>query len=100
MERYPDLPREMEALDVYCNPRDPAWADRTGKLKWANGQIVLNFGRRQGESLAQIIQTDLSFINWMMKSDFPRDTKDLIRAALQGKWPAPPHATAVAAAED
>lgn len=90
LERYPDIPHDMEGLDVYCNPRDPAWADRTGKLKWVDGQIVLNFGRRQGESLMQIVKNDLSFINWMIKSDFPRDTKDLIRAALEGKWPTPP----------
>lgn len=100
MERYPDLPRDMEALNAFCNPRDTSWADRTGKLKWVNGQIVLNFGRRQGESLAQIIKTDLSFINWMMKSDFPRDTKDLIRAALEGKWPAPPQIPAAGSSDD
>lgn len=89
-KRYPDLPRDIDELDAYCNPRDPSWVDRTGKLKWVNNEIVLNFGRKKGESLRTLIRNDPGFIKWMLKSDFPRDMQEIVANALEGKWPAPP----------
>jgi DNA polymerase-3 subunit epsilon len=93
LERYPDLPRDADGLDAYCSPRHPDWADRTGRLKWQNGEIVLNFGKRQGESLRRIVRGDSSFIAWMLRSDFPNDTKTIVRNAQNNVWPAPPVAT-------
>jgi DNA polymerase-3 subunit epsilon len=89
-ERYPDLPLDMEALDAYCSPRNPDWADRAGRLRWQDGEIVLNFGKRQGESLRRLLREDPGFVNWMLRSDFPGDTKTILRQAMEGKWPAPP----------
>ena len=31
-EKYPELPNDLDALHDYCDPRDPSWADRTGRL--------------------------------------------------------------------
>jgi len=89
-ERYPDLPRDMNSLDAYCSPRNPDWADRTGRLRWQDGDIVLNFGKRQGESVRRLLREDPGFINWMLRSDFPTDTKTILRQASEGKWPSPP----------
>jgi DNA polymerase III subunit epsilon len=88
-KRYPDLPREIDVLDQYCNPREPDWVDRTGKLKWQNGEIVLNFSRKKGESLKNLIQNDPGFIKWIMRGDFPQDMQEIVQNALQGKWPKP-----------
>jgi DNA polymerase-3 subunit epsilon len=88
--RYTDLPRTSEELAEYCNPRDPTWVDRAGRLKWANGEVVLNFSRKKGETLKSIIETDPGFIKWMLRSDFPRDTLAIVENATQGKWPNPP----------
>jgi DNA polymerase-3 subunit epsilon len=90
LQKYPDLPRDLDALDDYCNPRDPDWVDRIGRLKWVDRNIVLNFGKKKGQLLRTIIQDDPGFINWMLKSDFPRDTQDIIRNALENKWPTRP----------
>jgi len=90
MDRYGDLPRDVEALDAYCNPRHPSWVDRTGKLKWSGKTIVLNFGRKKGTPLSSIIENDKGFIKWMLRCDFPRDTKDIVEQAMQGAWPSPP----------
>lgn len=94
-ERYSDLPLDMDTLDDYCNPRDPSWVDRTGKLKWLNNEVVLNFGRKKDESLRELIAHDAGFIKWMLKSDFPRDVQDIIRNAIEGKWPQRPPAPPV-----
>jgi DNA polymerase-3 subunit epsilon len=90
LDRYPDLPRDLDALHDYCNPRDPSWADRTGKLKWADGVVVLNFGKKKGMPLRELVRDDPGFVRWMLRSDFPRDTKDLLENALVGQWPTPP----------
>ena len=88
--RYTDLPSDMDGLDAYCNPRQPGWVDRTGRLKWQNGEVVLNFGKRKGTPLRQIVEGDTNFVNWMLRSDFPRDVKEILMDAMQGKWPVPP----------
>lgn len=91
-ERYADLPRTVEELDDYCNPRDPSWVDRTGRLRWADGEIAINFGRKKGATLRGLIADDPKFVNWILRSDFPRDTREIIEGALRGTWPEAPAA--------
>jgi DNA polymerase III subunit epsilon len=87
LQRYGDLPRNVDELDAFCNPRDPAWVDRTGRLKWVDGEVTINFGKKQGQKLRDIVQNEQSFLNWMLKSDFPRDTLEIVRNAMAGKYP-------------
>jgi DNA polymerase III subunit epsilon len=89
-ERYRDLPHDMDALDGFCNPRDPAWVDRTGKLKWLNNEVVLNFGKKKDVSLRSLIKDDPSFVKWLLRSEFPRDMQEIVKNAVDGKWPKPP----------
>ena len=88
--KYPELPEQMDALHDYCDPRDPSWADRTGRLKWQRGEIVFNFGKFQGLSLRDTVSADPNFITWLLRSDFPDDTKQIVRDAVCGKFPPPP----------
>jgi len=90
--KYADLPQDIEELDKYCNPTEPDWVDRTGKFKWENGEVVLNFSRKKGESLRYLIKNDPDFIKWMMRGSFPRDMQEILQNACAGKWPAPPKA--------
>lgn len=91
-ERYPELPAEMDALNDYCDPRDPSWADRTGRLKWSKGEVVFNFGKFQGQSLRDTVVNDPNFITWLLRSDFPNDTKQIVRDAVNGIFPERPPA--------
>lgn len=90
--KYADLPTDMDGLDEYCNPRDPWKVDRSGRLKWVDGQVTLNFGKFQGRILRDVIARDPGVINWLLRSDFPEDTKRIVREAQLGKYPAPPSA--------
>ncbi|MDI6775562.1 MAG: 3'-5' exonuclease [Verrucomicrobiota bacterium] len=89
-DRYADLPRDLAELDKYCDPRDPSWVDRTGRLRWKGGEIALNFGRKKGAPLREIIAKDPDFVKWMLRSDFSPDFRKIVVEATQGKWPAPP----------
>ena len=64
--------------------------DRSGRLKWVNGAITLNFGKFQGRGLRDVIREEPGVINWLLRSDFPEDTKRIVRDALNGKYPVPP----------
>lgn len=91
-ERYGDLPQDMDELHDYCNRRNPDWVDRQGKLRWLNREVVLNFGQKKGTPLKTLIEKDAGFIKWMLRSDFPNDTRQIIQDAMEGRWPDPPKA--------
>jgi len=84
-ERYKDLPQDMAELGKYCDLRDPSWADRDGKLRWVNGEIAINFGKKKGEKLSDLAKADPGFLKWIVKSDFASDTKAIVSKILQGK---------------
>ena len=86
-EKYPDLPADIDELDDYCNPRNPLWVDRIGRLKWENREVVLNFSKKKGTPLRDVLENDPGFIKWLLRSDFPRDTKEIVENATQGVWP-------------
>ena len=90
--KYAELPTDLNGLHEYCDPRDPAWVDRIGRLKWSKGEVVFNFGKFQGQSLRDTVVKDPNFITWLLRSDFPDDTKQIVRDAVNGKFPAPPPA--------
>lgn len=88
--KYADLPRDIEELDRYCNPIDPSWVERTGKLRWIDGEIALNFGKKKGQLLRDVIREDRGFIQWMLKNDFSRQVREIVSNAMDGRWPVPP----------
>jgi DNA polymerase-3 subunit epsilon len=92
LQRYSDLPHDVSGLDRYCNPRDPDWVDRTGRLSWQNGEVCVNFGRKRGQSIRQLIDAEPNYIKWLLRSDFPRDVIEIVQNALEGRWPEPPAA--------
>ncbi len=95
LEKYPDLPRDVEALDRIFNPQDPLNVDRMGRWRWVNGEVVVNFGKKKGARLTALAadrQDGHSFLKWMIKSDFPEDTRRVAENALKGIFPTAPHA--------
>lgn len=88
--KYHDLPVSVDELDEYCNPRDPTWADRIGRLKWVDGKMTINFGKKKGTPVSDILKEDPGFIQWMLRNDFPADTKKLLNDATHGTFPEPP----------
>ncbi len=85
-----DFPSDMEAVDRRFNARDPLNADRAGRIRWINGELCVNFGKKKGTSLRQLHDEDPGFLKWIVKSDFPFDTRQLAADALEGRYPPPP----------
>ncbi len=92
--KSPDLPRDPDELDRLLNERDPFNVDRTGKFRWLDGEVVVNFGKRKGEKLRDILAKDKGYLRWILKADFPLDTRQIVLDILEnGRWPVPPKVT-------
>jgi DNA polymerase-3 subunit epsilon len=91
--KYEDLPTDPEQLDRLINDRDPFMLDRDGRLRWLDGEITINFGKKKGLRLRDLIIDEPSFIKWMLRGDFGHDTKEILKNAMEGKWPTPPPST-------
>jgi DNA polymerase-3 subunit epsilon len=94
--KYTDLPKNMEIMDRTFNVRDPFHADRAGRFRWVNGEIVVNFGKKKGAQLRTLVKEDPGFLKWIMKNDFPLDTRRLAENALAGIFPEPPRSKTAA----
>lgn len=79
LEKYPDLPQNMQELALFSN-YGAKILDLQGKFTYnEKGQIILNFGKYKGEPAAD----HLDFLEWMVhKANFPRDTVEVAMGIL------------------
>ncbi len=89
LERYPDLPRDVEQLDRWTR-RKPGAADESGKFTWREDEIVFTFGKHLGRPLREVADEARGYLEWIINSDFPDDSKELVRLALDGDLPLKP----------
>jgi len=94
LQRYPELPRTPAGLHELLNDRDPFDVDRAGRLRWVEGEITISFGKNQGRKLRDLVKSDVKYLEWIIRSDFPLDTRTIVQDALDGRWPDPPPAVA------
>ncbi len=78
-EKYSSIPKEISKLDTYLTPRDPLNADRYGLLRWKNGELTLNFGRKKGAVLRKLLIDDPNYLRWIIKGDFDTETRMIVK---------------------
>ncbi len=77
LERYEDLPRDIEALAVFSTQNKTA--DFAGRILInEQGIEVFGFGKYRNESVETVFARDPSYYGWMMNGDFPLYTKKVI----------------------
>jgi len=80
LERYTELYGTVEELHSLCFPEEIV--DFGGKLKKnGKGQTVWAFGKNRDKP----VKGDADYARWVLKSDFPPDTKRIIEEILRGK---------------
>lgn len=94
LERYGELPHTVQEMDEYLVPRDPLNADRGGMLRWKDGELTVNFGRKKGVSLAKLFKTEPNYLRWIVKGDFDTEVRMIVDDLLRnGRLPpCPPEA--------
>ncbi|MBQ3288475.1 MAG: 3'-5' exonuclease [Kiritimatiellae bacterium] len=90
LARYDDLPKRVDELDEYLMPHDPLNADRNGCFRWRDGEWTINFGKKRGTPLRQVLLGEPNFLRWMIKGDFETDARMIAADALEGRLPPPP----------
>ena len=88
LDRYADLPRNIEELHDYCQPPDDRYVDSDKKFEWRYGQAAFAFGPCRGLLLKDVATDNRSFLDWILRKDFSEETKRIVRDALEGKFPA------------
>ena len=67
------IENDMDALHLVLNKN---MVDLAGRMVLNDqGKEVFNFGKHKGKLVTEILQKEPSFYDWMMKGDFPLDTK-------------------------
>jgi DNA polymerase-3 subunit epsilon len=87
LRRYQDLPRTLPELDAICNPPFPDKLDEDGKLRWQEGEVVVNFGQKAGIPLRHLAVAEPNFLRWILNKNFSDEVKQIVRDALQGRFP-------------
>ncbi len=59
--------------------------DLAGRMVYKDGKEIFNFGKHRGKEVNEVLQKEPSFYDWIMKGDFPLDTKrKLTQIKLRG----------------
>jgi DNA polymerase-3 subunit epsilon len=86
--KYEDLPRNVPELDEYLVPHDPMNADRQGMLRWKDGELTVNFGKKKGESLKRLLVNEPNYLRWIIKGDFDTEVRMIVSDLLEnGRLP-------------
>lgn len=107
LRTFPNVPRTVQGIHDLSFPRDSNWADREGKLAWSDGALRINFGTaRRGQDVLALsrdraFKGGRSYLEWVLRADFPEDTKSVLRDLLYGeKLPPAPAAPAAPVPSD
>lgn len=89
--KYSDLPATVDEMDEYLVPHDPMNADRAGTLRWKDGELTINFGKKKGESLKKLLLNEPNYLKWILKGDFDTEVRMIIKDLLDnGRLPPAP----------
>lgn len=86
LDRYPDdLQNDISFLAEFSSLNKNA--DFAGRFVYDDeGNIVINFGKYKGRPLIDTLRHDPGYYGWMLQSDFPLNTKQVLtKAYLQSK---------------
>lgn len=75
LDRYGDLPNDIEALSEFSSQNRNV--DLIGRLiRDDKGRIIINFGKYKGREAAETLRRDPGYYSWILQGDFPQNTKD------------------------
>ena len=75
LDRYPeDLQNDVEFLSSFTMQQRNL--DLAGRVVYnEKDEVVINFGKHKGVPVAEVLKKEPGYYDWVMKADFPEDTK-------------------------
>ncbi|MCH5247471.1 MAG: 3'-5' exonuclease [Muribaculaceae bacterium] len=81
LERYDDLPQDIQGLAEFSNSSRNV--DLMGRfVRDDKGTVLINFGKYKGKDLRKVLKDDPGYYGWIMESDFPTDTKAVLNRVM------------------
>jgi DNA polymerase III subunit epsilon len=86
LERYKET-RDWDFIYKIHHASSDRFVDNDRKFYWRGGEAYFAFSKYKDRSLAEIVEKDQGFLEWILGADFSEETKDIIRKALVGELP-------------
>lgn len=80
VERYPQIGDTVDSIVKFTGEDDIV--DFARRFVKENGIEVFNFGKHKGKPVVQVLKEEPQYYDWMMKGDFPMDTKQRLTEIL------------------
>ncbi len=75
LDRYDDLPNDIEALSDFSSQNRNV--DLMGRLVYDDQhREVINFGKYKGKLAQEVLARDAGYYSWILQGDFSQNTKD------------------------
>jgi len=82
LQKYDHLPKTVQELNHHLFGKIPeGYLDPKRRLAMRDGEVVLAFGVHTGKRVKD--QVPESYINWLLRTDFSDDVKELIKKEIQ-----------------
>ncbi len=80
VERYPQIGNTVESIVKFTGEDDIV--DFARRFVKDNGVEIFNFGKHKGKPVVQVLKEEPQYYDWMMKGDFPMNTKQKLTEIL------------------
>ncbi|MBL0343259.1 MAG: 3'-5' exonuclease [Bacteroidetes bacterium] len=83
LSRYKDqLEGNVDFLHKFTNMHNTV--DLAGRMVYNDkGEEIINFGKHKGKLVTDVFAAEPSYYDWLMKGDFPRQSKDAFTAIME-----------------
>ena len=82
--KYDDLTNDVEFLSEFSQYGDLERVDFAGRLAYnKNKEVVYNFGKQKGKTVAEVAISEPGYYGWMMDADFPLYTKACLKKEME-----------------
>ncbi len=78
--RYPEIGITIESI-LNCIGEEDC-VDFARRMIMADGIEIFNFGKHKGKAVAEVLKAEPQYYDWMMKGDFPMNTKQKLTEIL------------------
>ncbi len=79
LDRYPDLPNDIDDLSKYSSHNRNV--DFLGRIVYDDDDCeIFNFGKYKGQKVTEVLKKDPGYYGWMINGNFPLHTKKVLTA--------------------
>ena len=80
LSKYKDLAQDIPSLSDFSRMGELKNHDFAGRLAKNKGnEVVYNFGKHKGKSIADVMNEEPGYYGWMLNADFPLYTKQCLK---------------------